>query len=469
MTLHFEHGLAAGDGSFGNEMLLARDGRGRLVLRGTSLAGVLRGAWEKSCSEKSGSDVEARFGSSAENGSPSPLVVPDVEIKTNGVDAIRRTHHQRCRHTGSVLEHGLYSIEYAPPKSTAEITLWFHDRDGDGEEFLKELAVLFRRGLILGGNSNRGVGLAQGRDFRCTVYDLTDRNDYAAYLDDHYAWRETGQISGKSFDAESRTPTNDLVVRFALSIPRGQDLLIAQGSSEDTDAEPHRIRAADGKDYWLLPGSTLHGLFRNWCSRLAARENPDNPEIVADSVRKFEHDKKQSGSDLGWLFDENEKNNEVYWNKLREKHPVDALFGSLHGAGRVHFSDALCPVSESGKLSSTLSLDDRSEVRQRMHVAIDAFSGGAIEHLLFDNLVLISSATDQTTGTAKQLVFHCTLIVKDVREKESCWIAKTLRALDLGLLRIGSAKSSGRLALVATPTATGPFSTQFTELQPSRR
>ena len=440
-TLHFDQGLAAGDGSFGNEMNLARNGNGQLVLRGTSIAGVLRNAWRKAYPQN---DDTRWFGSAAgEEGIPSQLIVADTIID---IGSIRRTHHLRNRHTGAVLDNGLYSIEYAPPKSKAPITLWLKETEenkGNGEAFIKELAGLLKRGLIFGGNSNRGVGLSWAGEFQYDVYDLSNRDKYATYLDDHYAWRKEGTIPRQtsSFETGQLSQDKDLIVRFTLVIPRGQDLLVAQDNSEDTDATPHRVHGADGKDYWLIPGSTLLGLFRSWVTRLAARENPDNANFVADSAVRYSKDGPPKGDELGWLF-----NKKLDWKEIDKKYPVDSLFGSLHKAGRVHFTDSLCPVSK-----------DEKELQRRMHVAIDAISGGAIEHLLFDNYVL-------TQGE-----FPVTMLIDDPREEEARWIAQTLRALDLGLLRVGSSKAAGRLELAATPQASGPQANFFDSIQPSRK
>jgi hypothetical protein len=72
---------------------------------------------------------------------------------------------------------------------------------------------------------------------------------------------------------------------------------------------------------------------------------------------------------------------------------------------------------------------------------LDAISGGAIEGMLFDNDVL-------TAGE-----FNVKILVKDAKDYEAKWIAQTLKALDLGVLRIGSSKAAGRLELKDKPKA----------------
>jgi hypothetical protein len=84
-------------------------------------------------------------------------------------------------------------------------------------------------------------------------------------------------------------------------------------------------------------------------------------------------------------------------------------------------------------------------------VAVDRFSGGANEGALFFNQVL--------TGT--RLVFPITMVLSSPREKEVQWLVKTLRALHLGILSVGSSKSGGRLEIKSI-SATGSESKTIT-------
>jgi hypothetical protein len=43
------------------------------------------------------------------------------------------------------------------------------------------------------------------------------------------------------------------------------------------------------------------------------------------------------------------------------------------------------------------------------------------------------------------------MLVKNIQEHEAKWLAQTLKALHLGLLRVGSSKAAGRLELAEQP------------------
>jgi len=90
----------------------------------------------------------------------------------------------------------------------------------------------------------------------------------------------------------------------------------------------------------------------------------------------------------------------------------------------------------------------------RKHVAVDRISGGARDGLLFDHEALLPGVE-----------FVTTITIRDVVEQEAKWLAQTLRAMELGLLRFGSSKSSGRLCLLGPVMAKGAHADAFDGLQ----
>ncbi len=472
VKLEFPAGIAPGEGSDYNQLYIARNGDRQPVLRGTALAGALRHAWAKHL-RRQGIDppticdrVNRFFGEALDSatdaqGTDSRLQVSDCVLVPGNEATEFRTHHLRNRHTGAVADGGLFSLEVCPPGTRTTLTLWLRDAGDDPQEsrkLLQDLAGLLKSGLTLGGNSARGIGfvrLPSPPIYRC--FQLTRPEDYSAWLDDHRVWRQTPD---KVPDGEPLEPAavdqSLLQVDFTLGIPRGQDLLVGDGQGVDYEIQPQRIKGADGQTYWRLPGASLRGLFRSWVNRLAAREN----HPVADHVQRqqqiwrgelFTETDEITGDNLGWCF---LPKHQRQHGEATSDCPVAALFGTLFKAGRIFVSDAYARCS-----SSTA---DRvlSEEQQRTHVAVDRITGGAAESMLFENTVLTAYAD----GSSPQ--FDVTLRVENPTEQEARWLAKTLRALDVGVLRVGSSKSSGRLALVKPPQAKGPGAEQFATLQP---
>jgi hypothetical protein len=152
LPLIFPAGLAAGESGSDNRLTIARDGLGRPLLRGTSLAGRLRQVWRRRMLRMhDASAVDAAvtrfFGSAAGDDEDaearetigSPLRVGDVSLNIsldakNSSTVVERTHHLRDRHTGVVADGGLFSLEACPPGTTGLATLWLHDDDDSPDE-----------------------------------------------------------------------------------------------------------------------------------------------------------------------------------------------------------------------------------------------------------------------------------------------------------------------------------------------
>jgi hypothetical protein len=82
--------------------------------------------------------------------------------------------------------------------------------------------------------------------------------------------------------------------------------------------------------------------------------------------------------------------------------------------------------------------------------------------MLFENDVLVGAA-------AASPRFHVRMLVQDPEEHEARWLAQCLSALDSGLIRVGSSKASGRLALVRAPMAHGRYEGILLAVQPTTK
>jgi len=228
---------------------------------------------------------------------------------------------------------------------------------------------------------------------------------------------------------ELSIPETGLHISLEFNIPDGQDILVGQGGSETRQTEPALTIGYDGKPYWEIPGSAFHGLLRQWVTRLAARDGYP----VADTTERYAPLTETDGDLIGWCFDPGN-------SKAHEKCAVTRLFGSLYKAGRVHCTGAFALAGEVSKEEVT----QYTGVQERTHVAIDPISGGAVNHMLFKTAVL----TSEYKGT-----FKTDWYIETPTEEEVRWIGRTIAAIDMGLVRIGSSKASGRLKLTKLPDA----------------
>lgn len=452
-TLRFPAGLHAGEGKDLNALALARDGANRAVLRGSAIAGVLRHAMARGL----GGHEWAIFGQANEGSRarrPSSLEVPDVVLDLGDAGIVSRMHNALNRHTGVPIEGGLFELESCPPGTRAGMTLWLRESVCAARAaFERELAKVLRDGLAFGGNSNRGIGFAdlETGGIRVSRYDLSNVEEHARYLDDHLRWRAGDALTDGSPLDFGQSQVTTLTITLRLRLPRGQDILIGD-HSDPSGPRPQRVVDAAGKEFWRLPGSALRGSLRSWTTRFAAMDD-ELGGSVADSVSRHEEGgMPATGENVGWCFLDEELRGAIRKGHMPPKVgcPVADLFGSLIKAGRVHISDAYAPI--------------KSGIEQlRAHVAIDRITGGANDQQLFQNWVLVN-------GHDEPLTFEVRVRVRDVRDEDRAALrcfADSIRALDSGVIRIGSSKASGRLSLVSAPIATGPGADLFSASRPT--
>ncbi len=424
LDLVFPAGISPGAGGSTNLLIIAQDGLDRPVLRGTALAGALRAAFacrqsktkfDKGVSQWFGADAGDREGEHA-----SKLRVSDIVLEVGQGRKSIRTHNAIDRHTGSALPGGLFSIETLPPGTSGTVILTLDDPDNNGVKFLQALIGELQSGIFLGGRSARGIGRVQVTKAIHRAYDFADLKDHAAFLDARWDSR----VDGKELTGEGSAQR--LTVDISLAVPRGQDICIGDGVGLDHTVQPQAVIDKNGVRHWRLPGSALRGAMRAWITRLAALEGCK----VADSFeRQSKADWIQQCDQIGWGFIEPDERAKYQLNPKDIKCPVMQLFGSMYAKGRIHISDA---ISEHGNSQS------------RQHVSIDRISGGANEGVLFSHQALTND-----------VLFQLQITVDHPTEPEARWLCATLRALDMGLIRIGTSKSAGRLALTKAPIAKG--------------
>jgi CRISPR/Cas system CSM-associated protein Csm3 (group 7 of RAMP superfamily) len=440
----FPEGAAPGAGSSSNKKILDRNGNQETILRGSALAGVLRHAYAKKLGTASWEDPVSRWfgeGADPDVDNSSCLRVADAVIRCTTIN--ERTHNLINRHTGAPAKGGLFSFEAIPPMSTATLSMILEPDAGESEEydaFIDDLVNILGAGLLVGGNSNRGIGrMTLSNDVYVRDFDLTTVDGSADFLDAQYEEQNNGAVpSGRKYQPAKQQ--NRLEINLELGIPRGEDLLIGDGQETDYALQPQSVVFNDGSEHWRIPGSSLRGIIRAWMTRLAARDGKTLTDSVANWYEKSDDPAKSYKPDfIGWGFKEKEDRARYQENPDLLNDPILDLFGSMYKKGRIHISDAFSrPVKQ-------------QDTQERYHVAVDRFSGGANEGALFDNQVLAGS----------RLVFPVTILLSTPREKEIQWLVKTLRALHLGILSVGSSKSGGRLEIKSI-SATGSASQTIT-------
>lgn len=441
IPLQFPEGLHPGAGKdLANRLTISYDGQGRPVLRGSSFAGILRHAYE--AEDPRGTPFHfGRANDEVQEVAASRLEVADIVLDTGKSMAVSRHHNSMDRHSGAVRHGSLFDLDALPPGTRGTAVLVYREGDDIEENdsaatraFLARLLGLFDSGLSAGGSSARGIGRMEVKEKSALYreFDLANLDDHAAWLDEQYTWRGGAfpQTSSEVLEPARGAEKPPLRVDLTLSIPPGQDLLIADGQGVDYELEPQHVIAADGTKQWRLPGASLRGVLRAWMSRLAVLDGLQ----VDDRVARYLEGRRGSGEHIAWGFD-----NPLHKQDAMPDCSIHALFGSALVKGRIHVTDGYCPANEHHE-------------QARMHVAVDRITGGASDGFLFDNSVLIGP-----------VAFPVTIHIQAAEDHEAQWLARSLRALDQGLIRVGSSKAVGVLRLQSL-TASGPGMEHFANL-----
>ncbi len=270
----------------------ARDGSGRLVLPGSSLAGALRTALDQSWQPPPPgraprstpvTPAEEIWGATDLEGTgASRVVVHDATVSTAPGRAGRRDGVAIDRAWGSAADGLLYGRELVPAGATVGLTLEVHSTSGTETAdlgLLGRIAAVFADGLPVGARTSRGLGMLTACADEITVtqvrYDSprgywdTARApvgvdlplaapDRAGPLDVEVHWEPLGPVSVGSGQA---TPS---VAHLPLAEPHPDD--------------PDQLRL-------VLPGTALAGALRARaeliCRTLSAQ---DPPETVGDQL-----------------------------------------------------------------------------------------------------------------------------------------------------------------------------------------
>lgn len=409
----FPEGIAPGESKgLSNMLTAARNGNDTPILRGSAMAGALRSAFaaltNRDCADKW---FGMALGKGKKESQDSLVYVADMPLDTGIGDSNSeyRTHNMNNRHTGSVVQGGLFTLEAYPPNTKGDFLLYVKGsgNEAQDESFVDSISQVLGSTLYLGGNRNRGIGRLAVENTTFAKFDTSTKEGMAQWLNVRYEDRKGNFSFCKSKTLDISASSNALTLDVQMQIPRGEDLVIGYGTSiNNLQSEPQFTVKTDGKRYWRIPGSAFRGVFRSWMSRLAAREG----KLTADTHERWVNNKKMTGELLGNAF--GEKND-----------PIMDLFGTLFKRGRIHFSDA---YSE--------KIAEEKDTQLRMHVAVDRFSGGANDGGLFGNKVLVGG-----------LKFNMRVSVESPSADEKKWLLQTFKAMNLGVISFGSSKASGLL------------------------
>lgn len=267
--------VAHGDEGITDDIVCIRDGRGRLVIPGSALAGVLR--------HRLGSN--SLWGDDHDPGSPEPwrsddsiwgsqVWVEDSPCVDESGDnrpapVARRDGVGIDRHTGAAATGVLYTREVVPAGSRFDLAITIEQplgRDG-AEELLDEIVTVLHEGVQVGGATTRGLGYVvlepEGR--MTTVGKVGSRQGMLAVLRGGPMLPYTPRVR----TAPARRVTVTVPWR-----PTGP-LLVKVAANGLADAMPLTTTSPSQNNVrFVIPGSSIKGALRSHAERILRTLHP---------------------------------------------------------------------------------------------------------------------------------------------------------------------------------------------------
>ncbi|MGJ7908498.1 RAMP superfamily CRISPR-associated protein [Actinopolyspora sp. H202] len=374
---------------------LRTDNKGRPQLPGSTVAGSLRAHCDTRADLAADEHQNDLFGSrpGSDARTPSPVQVLGTVCRPAGeTEFRRRTAIDRER--GAPATHTLHATELLPEGTEFDVVLRWDDPDHRYERFVELL-----RGWRphLGRGSGVGAGL-------CTVVGVGEATYDLATVDGLYAWVHLTwpddyptPVGG---DGNSSAP--EPVVDVELDIVDGLHIGTGEAERESEDGPKiSRVLRSGGK--FVVPGSTLKGVLRS------------RAEYICRAVGAVACTDQSCGGCVPC--------------RLFGFSPATGAEGTGR-RGRIAVHDA--------------TIETTADPEHRQHVAIDRFTGGATDGLLYTDEVL-------TSGRFRLRVEP---LATDLTETERLLLRAVVTDLDDGLVGIGGRSTAG-LGTVRVATRSG--------------
>lgn len=369
----------------GSDAGLARDGLGRLVLPGSSLAGALRAAlgqpWTppqpgRAPRTAPATPAEKIWGAADLDGvGASRVVVRDTPVSTAPEGVGRRDGVAIDRAWGSAVDGLLYGRELVPAGATVRLELEVHstaDSQTTDLDLLGQIATVLTSGLPVGARTSRGLGLltadAEAIEVTQVRYDSPQGYWETAQNPTTLTLPTAATVDGGALDIEVQwTPLGPVSVGSGQATPSVAHLPLAEPHPD----HPDLLRL-------VLPGTALAGALRaraEFICRTVLGQDP--AEAFADQLSDaslaaalFGHAAGVPGSTASPLVVHDCPSTTTFTAAA-----WDSITNPRYGKdGRPDLPRSV-PASNSD--------GGPAELRRTEHVGIDRWTGGASEGRLF--------------------------------------------------------------------------------------
>lgn len=262
-----------------------RDGNGRFLIPGTSIAGKLRALAK--ASPQSGGFVERAFGESKDNGRQSMLIFSDAPLIGNDGRSSVRDSVRLKDETKTAADTGKFDYETIDPGQSFEFRMQAVLREKNGasdraamESLVAGLLAAMNSGTFsLGAKTNRGFGKLSLSDVKTAEFDFSDAATKTERAQKWLDWEKNGQPDEgySDFDPKKLREAPSLgpeyiTVAARFKLPAG---LLIRSYSADPAApdvapvaiDPSGTKKGDGIP--VVPGTSWSGVLRHSLRHIA--------------------------------------------------------------------------------------------------------------------------------------------------------------------------------------------------------
>ena len=435
--------IGSGEASLLTDALVQKDVNGFPMIPGTSLAGVLRHAF--------GTNADELFGDSnaSENANASKLKVSNgYFVLDNGVvsegilDSVNETivekfnnlpkrQHVRITDKGVAKKNGLFDNEVVYKGTQFIFEIEVRGTENDKENWNKILKLVQSPTFRIGAGTRNGYGRLKVIDALSKSFDLTETEEFEGYLNYNPSFNTVSKILEK-INTSISIENNEHFIKYALNLTPDLFFIFSEGFGDDeADNKPieeevivYENGKIDFKTQTLIPATSIKGAishrvafhYNKLIKAFASQETINSPKVA-------------------------EENEAVYtlFGKAGEK--VDKPM-----AGKVFLNDFYFSESEvyNKKIFN--------------HVAIDRFTGGAMDGALFSEKV---SMLTEGNFNFEIFVDKKAFENKDVKKA----FENTLKDLCSGLLPLGGMTTKGNGMFTGSVISNEGFKYDYLENQ----
>lgn len=446
--------VGSGEKGFTVDKLVARDAMNLPYIPGTSLAGVLRHEMGRIGEDDTIMDIFGFQENQAGQGSrlaisSAQLTNEDGKTAIEGLSLqkpdntylnrfkrLPERDHVRIGHRGVAENHGKYDEELVPKGARFVFTMRLSGNAGDEEIWHQILAIIQEPLFRIGSGTRKGYGKLKVKSCEVRTFDLTNKSDLLGYLE----WDNSlnAPLNGEQFaPVTSHDPSG--WVHYSLELTPQKFFLFAAGyGDEDADIIPQKetyldwsaatARWMEQEDmHALIPATSVKGTIAHrvaWhynrlnkacimapgaialppqrdlnqlldavplpvdVANMTAGSNDPEWEGAKQLIENYDFEKELRATDAWKAY-------ELKLNKYREEQSENVLpVGSHNFAVKTLFGEA---SNQGAGARGNVILSDvylktaKDDEKTFCHVAIDRFTGGARDGMLFQEKVVTAS------------------------------------------------------------------------------